>query len=1118
MTEVLLTKLMPPEEGPNLLPRERLLQSVLSGNKTKTILITAPAGYGKTVLALQLSRRLNKPLVWYHLDRKDNDPALLMQYLIAGLRRHWPEIGDRALQLTTKGDAVSKNPRFVASLIINDLIRAHANPLIVLDDYHELEENSVHSLIRELLDHLPAGVVTVITSRTAVPFSLHRQYLSGTARQINTAELCFTEDEISRLLSDRHNPQPGETIKAIADWTGGWPAALELAESLIPDGSFPAPKHCPGLGCSLYDYLASEVFNKLPPLYQDFLLESSVYEVLKPHRCNELLERKDSEAILSDLGNKLLLLTPLKGASNTYRCHQLFREFLLERLGKRRTQLQRRAGQLAQQHGEVDKAVELFLQAGFDEQAVAVLEEAGRRNLSLGRWYTVARWLEQLTDEQISDSPWLAYFRAAVEAYQGRLDEAEQWVEAAAADFSTANICEGLAECYLLQARLLRCRGRYREGMTFLDQAISIFPDQQAAERFDIILEKGLCLALSGEMITAEKLLSKALDTARKSRHYLAAAHLAETLGHLHYQQGRHALALRTYREAIRISPDQSLPGYYIQDAIPYIYRDWGELDKAMEWAQKSVKAKERFNLVETLPSAYCALSYVYFELGDYEAVEGLIRKALQIQYEHGSERYFLLLNQSLLAWCRFARGFWVEARQLLDSTLAAAEEQVDLACALTQMIVGTVLALMGSLTEAGEVLKRAEKNLLAMNFKTRLCEAYKALAFVHHATGDIKQFQKYARKFLHLGAKLHYIGNALQATADLLEPTLQFGLEHDVETIYVQQMIVASGKRSHKLLIELAEHPNPAVRQKVIAPLGELADEAALQAIMALTQDSADIVRQPALTYIYNRSVKPSANQTAYPEMNETDAPVDVKTFGSFQLFMGKKEISGWRTKKTRELLALLIHMNAPVSKERLIEELWPETDPNSGSALLRTTLYYLRRHFESEGLAGLIHHSQNLYSLKPHFCRLDYRNFEQLVNTGFREEPLHELGAGLLVKAVRLYRGDYMADPTDNTWAIPRQVRLKHLYIDTLMALANYYRARGNNRRARDYLLLLKEVDPLCEQAHRLLIQVYAALDDHQALYDEQSGFKMILQEEIGLSPAPETEALYQRLGCYQ
>ncbi|MDW7739095.1 MAG: BTAD domain-containing putative transcriptional regulator [Bacillota bacterium] len=1117
MAEVMLTKLMPPREDRNLLPRERLIEPVLNADKTRIIIITAPAGYGKTILTLQLSHKLERPLVWFHLDRNDNDPALFLQYLTKGLQSHWPNIGDKVLQLTMSGEKLRKMPRFIASLLINDFVRTDANPLIVLDDYHVIKEPVVHSIAQEFIEHLPPEVFLIIASRNLIPLSLSRLYVNKSAIQISTGELCFTQEEAGAVISKLYGAQSGKTVEKIHGLTGGWPAIMELVNPKLIDSIPVNFKDNSPMSGLLYDYLASEILEKLPSIYQKFLIESSVLKVLNPEECDLLLERTDSEKILQSLAEKFLLLTPLVGVKSTYRCHQLFRKFLMDRLINKKNHLFHRAGRIARWKNQTGKAVEYYLQSDFDEEAKAVLEEAGRLNLLNGRWHTVANWLEQLSDDQVRNSAWLSFYKAVIETYRGRLDQAEQWIEIATSMFTVDTENTGLAECRLLQARLLRHRGLYSDSMTLLDQVSAWLNTEETAQRYDLILEKAYNLTLSGNLKEAETYLTDSLKLSKQAGNMVACTHMAEALGHILYQQGQHSKALQIYQWGIKNSTEGTLPGYYTQDAVPYIYCDWGEMDKALEWALKSVEVKERYQLVETLPSAYCALSYIYYEIGDFEKTEELITKALELQYHYGSERYFLLLNKMLLSWCRFARGNWVESKQILDETIKAAEIQNDLACGLVQMLAGTILALMGNIPEAKAILMRAEFNLSAMNFRTRLCQAYKAIAYIHYYSGEQKEFEKYARKFLSLGAKLNFICNALQPTAKLLEPILRFSLENDIETTYTQQMLIRLGKLSLNLLYELSEHPNPAVRHRVIAPLTELSGEDALKIITILSRDNAPVVRQSAQSYLHYMQL-PSKMGLTNPRVKFDEKPeIEVKTFGSFQLYRGEKEITGWRTRKTCELLALMLHLERPACKERLIEELWPETDPQNGSALFRTTMHYLRRHFECKDLPDLVFFKQDCYALQSGLFQLDFKNFEGLINAGLQEEPLRELSVGMLSKAVQIYRGDYLAEQIEYAWAIPRQVRLRHLYFEALLALARFYRLRGSYHKAMDYLLKLKEADPLCEPAHRLLLQIYSALGDRQAFTEEQKWFKTTLLEESGLTPSPETEKLYQKLGCF-
>ena len=162
------------------------------------------------------------------------------------------------------------------------------------------------------------------------------------------------------------------------------------------------------------------------------------------------------------------------------------------------------------------------------------------------------------------------------------------------------------------------------------------------------------------------------------------------------------------------------------------------------------------------------------------------------------------------------------------------------------------------------------------------------------------------------------------------------------------------------------------------------------------------------------------------------------------------------------------------------------------------------------------MIKYRQDSYYLDKERCLLDCKNFEKLVTTGLQEEPLQVLGAGMLSKAIRLYRGDYLSEEIDYNWAVPRQIRLKHLYTEALLSLARYYRSRAKHEKARQNLMLLKEAEPLCEPAHRLLMQVYASLGERHAMADEMKRFGLMLQEEVGLPPTPETRELYRQLGC--
>lgn len=1117
MLEVLLTKLMPPEAETGLLERARLFNMVTPGKEKKVTVVTAPAGYGKTVLVLQLSRLWGKPLVWYHLDSLDNDPAVFLQYLVTGIQQHCPGVGRRALNNTvTEGNAASRR-RFLVSTLVNDLIRARSELLLVLDDYHELSEPAVQDLVQDLLENLPTGMHTVIAGRTELPFSTARLAASGTLQHIGAEDLIFTRREIRDYLEMRYKSVPASLLDKMESKTAGWAAALKLAAMHLPERETPGVKEEALSSREIYAYLASEILDRQTPEIRDFLLGTSVLDVLTPRICDSLLERSDSSLLLKILFKRQMLLIPLAGREKAFRYHVLFRDFLRERLGHRSGPLLRKAGRYALALGELEHASSYFLQAGFDQEAAGVLQKAGRQAFCHGRWETVSRWLEGLTEEQIAENPWFSFFQAKVETYRGRLEEADRRAGWAAAGFEASGEAAGLIETLLLQARIMRVRGNYRQGLEMLGKARSRMSEQEKRTRFDLPLEEGLGLAMIGDLPRAEKAVSAALEDVKKSGDAAAAAHLAEALGHILYQQGEHARALKTYRQAMETTAGRSLPGYYMQDTIPYIYCDWGELEKALEWAQQSVAAKEKHRFLETLHSAYTCISYIYFELNDFAMVEKYTVKALELMQSYGQERYFLLLNRVILAWCRYAGGRWAEARDILEDVLAAAEEQEDMIAPLVRMMGGTVMALMGSTAEAKTLLHLAEESMKKMNLRLRLCEAYKALAYVYHVEGDERQFQKYAHKYIRLAARLNFVCSSLVPTSVLLKPILRFGIEEGIEVAFLQRILVKLGRRAADILLEMARHPDPEVRYRTVVPLAEIGGEDVVMTINTLSRDNALRVRQAAVSSLrlpFTASAADHPGLSLSPALSE--APLQVKTLGFFQVFVEGKEVIRWRTRKARDLLALLVHLQEPVARDRILEELWPEAAPEQGAQLFRANLYYLRRLLEKRDRPPLILYGDGRYRLREGSFNADFQLFEQSVNAGLQCPSPGEREINRLEKAVQLYRGYYMEGLEDYTWVIPRQFRLKQLYIEALLVLARYYFTRKIYPGAEQHLLKIKEMEPLHEQAHCLLLKVYARLGNYQALHSQHQSFRQLFVEELGLSPSSETETLFRKLCC--
>ena len=167
---ILESKLTPAPTRPGLVPRARLLDRLEAMAGTPVVAICAPAGYGKTVLAVEWAKRDPRPFVWLSIDRHDNDPAVLLTYLAVGLDRVEP-IDPTVLDvLASRRTSIGRTvlPRMGAALASKAL-----PVVVVLDDAHLLHDQEGREAVAVLVDHLPPGSQLAVTSRGEYTLSLH---------------------------------------------------------------------------------------------------------------------------------------------------------------------------------------------------------------------------------------------------------------------------------------------------------------------------------------------------------------------------------------------------------------------------------------------------------------------------------------------------------------------------------------------------------------------------------------------------------------------------------------------------------------------------------------------------------------------------------------------------------------------------------------------------------------------------------------------------------------------------------------------------------------------------------------------------------------------------------
>jgi LuxR family maltose regulon positive regulatory protein len=293
-----------------------------------------------------------------------------------------------------------------------------------------------------MLEHRPPGLYVALASRSDPPLALARLRARGQLTEMRAADLRFTAGEAAGLL-EQTGAGPGmalpeAAVAALVARTEGWAAGLQLAALSLRGQEDVATFVAAFTGSHRYvlDYLAEEVLERQGEQVRAFLLETSVLDRLSGELCDAVTGRTGSQALLEQVERAGLFLVPLDEVRGWWRYHQLFADLLRARLQAEEpgqvAQLHRNAARWYEQHGLADEAVRHAVAAGEMTSAARLIERHFDAAHSLrGEAATIQRWLTPLPAGLVRSRPRLLLAQAVPAATGGRLEEAEQLVDAA---------------------------------------------------------------------------------------------------------------------------------------------------------------------------------------------------------------------------------------------------------------------------------------------------------------------------------------------------------------------------------------------------------------------------------------------------------------------------------------------------------------------------------------------------------------------------------------------------------------------------------------------------------------------------------------------------------------
>jgi LuxR family maltose regulon positive regulatory protein len=222
------TKLHVPTTRPGLVARPRLSRQLDRCVQHKLLLISAPAGFGKTTLLSQWSQQSARPVAWVSLDATDNDPMHFWSYVVAALDKLEAGVGENVLPLIH-----TPHPEPVGYLIpalINSVAMIPDHFVLVLDDYYCIESDGIHEALAYLLDYAPPNMHVILATRAEPPLPLAQWRARGQLLELRAADLSFSVEETERLFDQVTGLSlTAKDVVALQERTEGWVAGLQLA-------------------------------------------------------------------------------------------------------------------------------------------------------------------------------------------------------------------------------------------------------------------------------------------------------------------------------------------------------------------------------------------------------------------------------------------------------------------------------------------------------------------------------------------------------------------------------------------------------------------------------------------------------------------------------------------------------------------------------------------------------------------------------------------------------------------------------------------------------------------------------------------------------------------------
>jgi LuxR family transcriptional regulator, maltose regulon positive regulatory protein len=1072
---ILPGKIQAPALRDETLARTRLLDWLDVKIHSRVVFVIADAGYGKTTLLADFSRRTRVRTIWYRIDEDDRDWVGFLAHLVSAGREFDPDFAPRTAAILRSLEPGGATREDALETFLEELPAVAADgAALILDDFHLVDEVAdIRLIAREIVARGPERLTIVFASRRAPSIPVAKLRSLGELAELGITDLRFSDSEMEQLFRETYRrPLEPDVLTELAYRTEGWAASLTLVQAALRERT-PAETRSFVRGLSgardeLHDYLAEEVVGDLPAMQQQFLMRTSILQRVTPELAQVAtgLTATQVQSMVSDAERLGMLGRRAKGRASDQRYHPLVREFLEDRL-------RRDIGDagvddlhltIARWAEPSDWRTAAHHYAAGQRWAdlIRVLETSAETIVASGAFSVAADFLPRIPGNPASSS--IEIVRSRVASLSGDTDVMLRHAQRAAELAPLSDLARSNLIASIFFAGDIETASRLADELV-AEGASEVIRDNGAA--LQLMIQSTDDGDLPSLVLHLEELSAQHREHGRL--HYEGVTLLNASL--VHKALGDPVKTLETASRAVETLAKSSSGAELVSAQLS---RAW-----AIAWAGDIELARSIFrefgaNLRHVL-LAECEVEYADLEvtLGDLglaqRVASGFITAQAPKPHASSMETVRALMHTRL--------------RNFGDAKLAlskAGQEAPSVEPAHKARI----------LSIAAYVAAVAREDDAAQLARAAIAFASKQGAYIH------RQLAVFA-----LASTEGRLSAEISETPSRLRPVVSIGaelvLDHLAELSHDANAAISQEARTRPerwrqairmILPRHLQHPGRLHAAHLLDEIGEKSDVPLLR----------QIGKEP------HRSI---ADKSLGRELARRLAPrVVVMDLGRVRISVGSEELvgGGIRRKVLALLCFLLTRSQFTATREEVMDSLWPEIDPDAAANSLNQTMYFLRRVFEpdyDEDLSpGYLRQEGDLVLLDRGLVTSASSQCAALVARINRD-----LAPDLVNQLSVAYEGRFASDLAYDEWAVDFRDWLHVAYLQIIedaitkdIAAGKFTRGVGLARRA-------LALEPRLDSLGLSLLKLLKGSGAHAAAAEQYERYSELLRVEIGIEASP-------------